>query len=87
MFGELNPVKKERVLNSVYTLANAVELGLQVVLELKGEDFDTRINNETLTNEQISNLLLLRMKEKIQLKKVSENLYNSNVDRLSAIGE
>lgn len=77
MLEDLTGIKKERAIDSIFTLANAVEIGVQIVLDLKSEDADTRIGGSAITIEQISNLLQSKIKEKLDAKAMekAENNY------------
>lgn len=64
MLEDLEGIKKERVIDSIFTLGNAVELGVQIISELRSEDTSS-LSDLSLTQVQVSQLLQTKIKEAI----------------------
>lgn len=83
MLEHLDGVAKERVNDSLITLSNGVELGLQVIREVMGSDIGTSIYSNSLSNEQINSILISKIREEVELRDVDLKEEESNRDAFS----
>ncbi len=71
-------LKKERIYDSVITLGNSIEIGIQVMRELMGDESYNNSSVNNINNEQISSMLQNSIQENLKRIDIEDSKVSAN---------